>query len=45
VKRWNSKLMTLNFPDQFGEIYFTKTDQVVMADNENTMQRALLHVT
>jgi hypothetical protein len=37
---------TFDFPDQFGERNFIKSllfadDQVVMVDNENSMQRAL----
>jgi hypothetical protein len=41
VRRWNSQFITLNFPDQFEELYFTKIDQVVMAGDENAMQRVL----
>jgi hypothetical protein len=41
VRSWNSQLMTLNFPDQSGEKHFTKTDQVILADDENSMQWAL----
>jgi hypothetical protein len=49
VRRRKSQLITLNCPDQCGERNFIRTsmfadDQVVMADDENAMQRALYEV-
>ena len=46
VREWKQRLEILNFSDSFSERNFVKTlmfadDQVIIADNENSLQRAL----